>query len=277
MKEITRNEFYRLKIQEFLLSLEQVKCLSPNHNLSIGLYAESILRKFLQSVLPQKVSVSQGFVEREGKLSAQCDIIIYDKINYAPLYSFGDFEIIPHDAVICVIEVKTSIDKKTFGKVLFDFEKLYMMGVQKKYLFIFESCKCQTLHDYFFGKYVPHYKETNDNVDYRIGLPFYDYDSYEYLPEAIISLSPDYYFGKDDLVDEGREERDGKGYIAYTALDNSDGVIVGLQTLVNELLELVIPPNNKCISQKRFEDDVDDNKIDDLKDLYYKNTFFLFD
>ena len=277
MKEITRNGFYRLKIQEFLLSLEQVKCLSPNHNLSIGLYAESVLRKFLQSVLPQKVSVSQGFVEREGKLSAQCDIIIYDKVNYAPISSFGDFEIIPHNAVICVIEVKTSIDKKTFGKVLFDFERLHMMGVRNKYLFVFEGRKSQTLRGYFFGEYVPHYEKKNDSVDYRIGLPFYDYDSYEYLPEAIISLSPDYYFGKADLDSDGYNERDGKGYIAYTALDNSGGVIVGLQTLVNQLLELVIPPNEKNNFPLLFGDGVADNRIDDLKDLYYKDSFFLFD
>lgn len=271
MKFIERNEFYRLKIEELLLSLEQVKCLCPNHNLSTGLFAESILRCFLRTVLPQKVSVSQGFIEHNGRLSSQCDIIIYDRINYAPIYAFGDFEIIPNNAVISVIEVKASINKMTFGKVLFDFERLYSMGIQNKYLFIFNGCNSKTIHRYFYGDCVPHYEKPNDK-GYRIGETLYNQDSYEYLPKAIISLSPNYYMTQDLCPTNNYW-----GYVTYCATDNSNKKIVCLQEFITRLLDIIIPPGDDGFLQLQASTTNEMLSMHDaLNDLFITDEFPMF-
>ena len=92
MERIQLNEYYRLKAKELSLSFVQMHSLIKEHNLSRGLIGESILRCFLQKVLPDIAKVSQGFVECNGVLSHQCDIIIYDRIHYVPLYSYGEIE-----------------------------------------------------------------------------------------------------------------------------------------------------------------------------------------
>ena len=88
-KGIRRNEFFRLKAKELINALDQAHAFIKEHNPSRGLIAESVLRDFLRSTLPEIAKVSQGFVERNGILSHQCDIILYDRIHYAPLCSYG--------------------------------------------------------------------------------------------------------------------------------------------------------------------------------------------
>ena len=137
MKQIEHNQLYRKRLLELQNQLEQARCMIPNHMPSFGFVAEAILRNFLKTVLPQKVTIGQGFVEYDGELSNQCDIILYDAINYAPLYSFGEIVIVPQESVFAVIEVKTSINAKRFGETLFAFERLEQMRVRKKYLFLY--------------------------------------------------------------------------------------------------------------------------------------------
>ena len=103
---IKLNEFFRLKVTEFINRLDQAKQVIPNHNLSVGMIGEEILRVFLREMLPKRYSVTQGFVEYDGDLSRQCDIIIYDSHNYAPLVIWGNLEIIPSIAVVAIIEVE---------------------------------------------------------------------------------------------------------------------------------------------------------------------------
>lgn len=155
--EIRRNEFYRLKAKELKNALDQAHAFIKDHNLSRGLIAESVLRDFLRSTLPEIAKVSQGFIEKKGILSHQCDIIIYDRIHYAPLYSYGEIEIIPSQAVYAVIEVKSNIDARRFGKVLHDFELLRRLRCSEKFLFMYNGCQISTLKDYFYSPYIPKY------------------------------------------------------------------------------------------------------------------------
>ena len=59
------------------------------------------------------VSVEQGFIlSQNGKMSKQCDILIYDSHYFAPIYRINDIVVVPSDSVIAIIEVKTTITKK---------------------------------------------------------------------------------------------------------------------------------------------------------------------
>ena len=119
------DNYYKLISEELLIKLHQIKCFVKKHNLTIGILTEEILRSFLKDYLPKSISVSQGFIiYTNGNLSKQCDIIIYDSMNYAVKYKINDIVIVPFDSVICVIEVKTTITKSIFHKTIENFETL---------------------------------------------------------------------------------------------------------------------------------------------------------
>ena len=155
------SEYYRLYAEELHNKLLQIRQFVKNHNLTIGLFAEEILRDFLRHALPQKVNISQGFIMGEKTISPQCDIIIYDSYNYAPLFRTSTSVIVQAESVIAVIEVKTSIRGKEFMKVLKDFSIFCQLGIVNKYLFIYNSCNIKTLQSYF---YYDHNKKKNNNT-----------------------------------------------------------------------------------------------------------------
>ncbi len=264
MKRIQHNEFYRLWAKELSLSLAQMQTLIKAHNLSRGLIGESILRDFLKKILPDFTKVSQGFVEYNGQLSNQCDIIIYDRLHYSPLYSFGEIEIVPCQAVLAVIEVKTSITPKRFGDVLFAFEKLSRFGVDNKYLFIYKGCKAHKIRSYFFSKHVPSYGREN-------GQALYDHDNYDSLPDAIISLEPDYYLAKGHYQDDNR---DMQGYMSFFIVDNTDREIACIQKYVEDLQYRIAPPiiDEESLPPLLYNDE---NKCDSIKMILVNEGFGL--
>ena len=236
MKTIKHNELLRLQLTALLNNLEQARQMIPNHMPSFGSVAESILRNYLDSFLPQKVSICQGFVECNGEVSNQCDIILYNSNDYAPIYFYGDIKIISHKAVYAVIEVKTGIDCKRFGEVLHSFDRLTRFGIQNKFLFIYEGCSIKTLKKYFFSKHSPHYGKVLDK------------DDFESLPNAIISLKHDYYLAKDHVQ---TDNDDSFGYMAYYSIDSSNKAIACLNAFTEKVFSIVTPeleiiqiPNN---------------------------------
>jgi hypothetical protein len=107
--------YFELVSQEFELRTRQIREFIKKHNPSIGAFNEEILRKFLREFLPKWVSVGQGFIiDKAGRSSTQLDIIIYNSLFYAPLYSVNDLVVLPPEAVIIAIEVKTRINKNVF-------------------------------------------------------------------------------------------------------------------------------------------------------------------
>lgn len=83
------------------------------HNAELGRMNEMHLVKILRRYLPAKFGIGTGFIQCGGsdpRQSPQCDIIIYDAINNAPLYSSDAWSIFPIEMVYGVIEVKTTLD-----------------------------------------------------------------------------------------------------------------------------------------------------------------------
>ncbi|WP_251620137.1 DUF6602 domain-containing protein [Odoribacter lunatus] len=230
-----KTEFYRLRAEELYNKLLQISQFNIKHNLTIGMFAEDLLRDSLKMLLPQKASISQGFITNGESCSSQCDIIIYDSLNFAPLFKTESLVVLPVNSVIAVIEVKTTIGEKQFHKTLKDFSLLHSMGIKAKYLFIYNSPSVKTLKNYFFSEMN---KEQNcSQKEISTGLGKYDYDNYEELPEAIVNLKPQHEFllKKDYVI---TDHRDMMGYTSLILNDNTNKPVSCLEEFMAILLTM---------------------------------------
>lgn len=237
---INQEEYYRLKAEELHIRLKQIRTFVTNHNLTIGLFAEEILREYLRIILPKKIAVTQGFICDDEKLSKQCDIILYDCLNYTTLFSSGNVSVVPAKAVLAVIEVKTTVNKKGFWKTLSDFSILNYMGIQQKIFFIYNSCSVHTIERYFnppIGDF--HIEEINGSLCMSTNeeCKSYDHDSFHELPEVIIGIKPDheFYLTKDYVIGN----RDMMGYSSLVFKDKTARFISCIQEFTIDLLRLV--------------------------------------
>ncbi len=227
------NDFFRLKANELILLLEEGQVFLSKHKPSIGFWGESIVRNFLRDNLPSKYNVASGFVEHKGKISHQCDIIIYDKSSYAPLAKYGDIEIISKESVAAIIEVKNSVKYDTFQKTLRDFEILGQMGIQNKYVFIFSSILPKTIESYFYDR-----TESNDNMRIVASNVYSKYDNgdFQYLPTAIVSIRGNYILCQDFVVNN----REMYGYTAYRytyPIGNKAHIVSSIQLFLGMIME----------------------------------------
>jgi hypothetical protein len=98
------------------------------HNGEKGHLNETHFRAILRRFLPKRFGIATGFIvsTNGGQLSPQCDIIIYDAINNAPLYESEAFSVFPIEMVYAVIEVKTNLSnsRKNVGGEVGNFTEL---------------------------------------------------------------------------------------------------------------------------------------------------------
>lgn len=86
-----------------------------DHGPSVGTYRENLLQNSLRKHLPERYHVATGFIHG---LRKQIDILIYDRIDYAPLFREGDLVVVPQESVRAVIEVKTNLTTKSLQSAL---------------------------------------------------------------------------------------------------------------------------------------------------------------
>ena len=151
--------------------------------------------------------------------------------------------------------------------MLHDFELLHRLRVTQKYLFIYNGCKVITFKNYFYSPHVPTYGREEGEL-------LYDHDNYDALPDAIVSISPDYYLGKGHCQDA---DHDMKGYIAYSLKDYTSNNIVSIQKFVEQLDELVAIPQKDERDAFLFLRDNENSQDDDLKTMAVEYGFGLFD
>ena len=85
------------------------------HGPELGRMNETHLVRFLRAYLPPKIGIGTGFIVSGGvspQQSPQCDIVLYDALNNAPLYKSEAWSIYPIEMVYGVIEVKTRLTKE---------------------------------------------------------------------------------------------------------------------------------------------------------------------
>lgn len=201
------SKYFDFVTDELLQKLNQVKAFISRHNPTIGLLTEEVLRDFLRTHLPKVVSVEQGFIIRKnGELSRQCDVIIYDSLLYAPFYRINDVVVVPEESVLAIVEVKTSITKKTFHDVIRYFADFKNFHNIRTYLFIFKAVSISRLSQYFHN-----YKHPGEYQQF-------DHDTFYWLPDEITGINPSFHLSKDGVI----TDRDQMGYTSYF-FDGLDG------------------------------------------------------
>lgn len=209
------SQYFDHVAQQLHSRIQQAKVFITKHNPTTGALAEAVLREFLQEHLPRRVSVEEGFIiDPEGGLSKQCDIIIYDSHHHAPFYRAGQVVVVPVEAVIAVIEVKTSINKSGFYDVIRYFASFeQLQGSFKTYLFMFKSPPLRRLDEWFHS--YPHpgtYKA-------------FDHDTFHHLPGEIIGLTQSYLLQQDYVITDG----DYMGYTSWFFKDKEGKAIGALE------------------------------------------------
>ena len=269
-------EYYRSKAECLLTQINDGREFLSHHKPSLGFWGEHLLRGFLRENLPNDVKVTQGFVtldedfdsirqklycmihqkednvERDFSdlISPQCDIILY---RNNVVKSFGEIDIVNAKDVVCVIEVKCSIGRKSFERTNEVFKSLQLMGVDKKYLFIYNFPLLGTLKSYFFPKQSAEKQDAFVVIDDTNMI--YDHGIEAYLPSAIIGVNQNYILCQDYVVDG----RDQFGYIAYR-LTKEKSSLSCLQLFLSSLYQDI--EEGEVVSKKPFYMDFDDMVCD---------------
>ena len=275
------NDIFRLKAVSLLRQIEEAKEFLSHHKPSLGFWGEHLLRGFLRENLPNDVKITQGFVTLDedfdsirqklyylihkkednvervfsNSISPQCDIILY---RNNVVKTSGEIDIVNAKDVVCVIEVKCSINRKGFEDVQSNFKRLSAMGIQNKYIFIYNAPKYDTLKSYFY----PKQDKMNDEVIVDDGAnALYDHGDEIYLPSAIIGVNRDYLLCQNFIVGEP----DKFGYVAYR-LTKEKANLSCLQLFLSSLFQVIEGEDD--ISKKPFEMDFDDMIFDYSFGLY---------
>ena len=85
------------------------------HRGTTGGYREELVRALLRRTLAERYHVATGFIDG---CDLQLDVIIYDRIEYAPVLREGDLVVVPMDSVRAVLEVKTRLTTGTLKEAL---------------------------------------------------------------------------------------------------------------------------------------------------------------
>lgn len=275
-------EYYRSKAECLLTQINDGREFLSHHKPSLGFWGEYLLRGFLRENLPNDVKVTQGFVSLDkdfdsirqklyfltnkkendaeyvfsDSISSQCDIILY---RNNVVKSFGEIDIVNAKDVVCVIEVKCSIGRKSFDRTNEVFKRLQLMGVDKKYLFIYNSPLLDTLKSYFLPKQSAEKQDAFVVIDGTNMI--YDHGIEAYLPSAIIGVNQNYILCQDYVIDG----RDQFGYIAYR-LTKEKTSLSCLQLFLSSLYQNI--EEGKVVSKKPFNMDFDDMICDYSFGLY---------
>jgi|GEM_PF-3275065 len=275
-------EYYRSKAECLLTQINDGREFLSHHKPSLGFWGEHLLRGFLRENLPNDVKVTQGFVTLDedfdsirqklyfltnkkeddteyvfsDSISPQCDIILY---RNNVVKSFGEIDIVNAKDVVCVIEVKCSIGRKSFERTNEVFKSLQLIGVDKKYLFIYNSPLLGTLKSYFFSKQSA--EKQDDFVVIDDTNMIYDHGIEAYLPSAIIGVNQNYILCQDYVVDG----RDQFGYIAYR-LTKEKASLSCLQLFLSSLYQNI--EEGEVVSNKPFNMEFDGMTSDYSFGLY---------
>jgi hypothetical protein len=77
-----------------------------------GTYREAVVREFLRSFVPGRLSIGTGFIINSlGDISAQSDVVIYDAANTPMLENDEKQRLFPVETVCGVGEVKSDVDR----------------------------------------------------------------------------------------------------------------------------------------------------------------------
>lgn len=83
-----------------------------------GLHRERVVEAFIKRLAPDAFGFGSGFISMTSESSSQVDVLVYDKLNFAPLFDEGGFIVVSPEAVIEIIEVKSKLDSNSISSAL---------------------------------------------------------------------------------------------------------------------------------------------------------------
>ena len=98
-------------IDEMLASSKRVLEYSRNPS-AIGLHRERLVESYIKRIAPKAFGIGSGFIYGKEKSSNQIDILVYDRVNFSPLFDEGSYIVTLPSSVVHVIEVKSKLDKQ---------------------------------------------------------------------------------------------------------------------------------------------------------------------
>lgn len=228
---ITLEQYYRRQAAKLLKNLSIGRKWLSIHKASLGAYSEHILIQLIKDLIPDEYDSCQGFVTDGNKTSKQCDVIIYRK-GKSIVRSFGSIKFIKAESVVAVVEVKSSVQEKTFHSTLEAFEKLQTLGVVNTFLFVYNSLSKNSILKWLFS-----YKLKDSDTEIGISETYlYDWSDKNWLPNAILSLNSESLYSQEYApYDDG----DWFGYSTYSFFDGNDTAVSCLQEFLMCILRLV--------------------------------------
>lgn len=115
-------DFYARTAETLYRRLLYIRSLMPagcRNNTELGGMCEQGVRDLLKDVLPARFGVGYGHISYGDDIPSgtkPLDVIIYDRLNYGPVYSEGDFVVVPPEATLALIEVKATLNKTAFER-----------------------------------------------------------------------------------------------------------------------------------------------------------------
>jgi hypothetical protein len=111
-----------LYIGKNIFSNDNGKLIHPGE---FGIYREAICKRFLEFIIPKKLSIDNGFlINTNNEVSTQCDIVIYDS-KHTPLVQSNELQrFFPIETVCAIGEVKSTLSKAQLKETLLKLSKV---------------------------------------------------------------------------------------------------------------------------------------------------------
>jgi hypothetical protein len=111
-----------------------------------GSSRENIIAKHLRQLMPERYGFGKGEIRsHNGKISPECDLIIYDKFNCPIIYNDKESQIFPIESVYAIIESKSTIKTEHLIKFSETLESLRDYSIYER------SISTSAKYEYPFG------------------------------------------------------------------------------------------------------------------------------
>jgi hypothetical protein len=102
--------------------------LANRHWGEAGRYMEGVLKRFLDSYLPQRFACGTGFVSDGSRVSKQCDLVIYDCMECPLLFRSNEFVVADKSAVRAVVQIKGTMKRDELPDAVANIQSVKAIG-----------------------------------------------------------------------------------------------------------------------------------------------------
>jgi len=115
---MSMEQYYRKVQEKVMVQRDIINSLLKDPRI-IGDYYEAIVRDAVREAVSGSFAVGRGVVlASDGRASKECDIVIYNAVEYGPLFYAGDIVVVSPEAVRCVIQVKGTVSLDNLGDAI---------------------------------------------------------------------------------------------------------------------------------------------------------------